>query len=177
MNEFVGKSCCFTGHRKMHQSESTVYKSLYNRLENLIFCHNVLDFYNGGAIGFDTVAALAVINFKKMNPNKNVRLNMVLPCCKEDQTNRWASFQIERYDYIISQADHVMYTSDKYFKGCMKKRNEALVELGHDYCLCYVDERKFKSGASQTLRMARRNGVNIVNLYEPATAIAMSIDF
>lgn len=59
------KTCCFTGHRKIPTNEFyTIYEQTKNQIETLV--QNGYDnFIAGGALGFDTLAATAVINVKK----------------------------------------------------------------------------------------------------------------
>ena len=116
------------------------------------------DFYLGGAVGFDTVAARQVLAFKLSYPD--VRLHLVLPC--RDQTDNWSFMAADMYDYLLSQADSVEYTSERYTKGCMLKRNKRLAELG-DIVIAYLGHGR--SGASQTVRLAEELGRRIYNLY------------
>ena len=46
----------------------------------------------------------------------------------------------------------------------MKKRNARLAELG-DICICYYNEKDFRSGTGQTVRMAEKAGKRIINMY------------
>lgn len=55
-----------------------------------------LYFGAGGALGFDTIAAFAVLKLKKRYPN--IRLILVLPCL--DQTRGWSREDVEIYEDI-----------------------------------------------------------------------------
>lgn len=149
---------CFTGHRQITDFHETT-KKLLELLENLIN-QGVVDFYAGGAVGFDTLCALAVINLKYIHPQ--IRLNLVLPCSNGEQTENWNIQQKETFNKIFAAADSVEYISDCYTKNCMKLRNARLIELS-DGCICYYKEI-YKSGTGQTLRMAQKKGINIYNL-------------
>ena len=48
--------------------------------------------------------------------------------------------------------------------GCMQKRNARLVELS-DICVCYLNEKRSNGGTAQTVRMAKKGGVDVVNLF------------
>ena len=101
------KVCCFTGHRKLNKSK---IEMLETRLENVIeelIRDGVIEFECGGALGFDTLAALSVLKIKKIHPS--VKLVLVLPC--ENQTLKWKNSEIETYEYIKSNADECIYTS------------------------------------------------------------------
>ena len=83
----------------------------------------------GGARGFDTVAAMAVLELKEVYPD--IRLILVFPC--RNQTRGWRETDIQRYEWIKSKADKVVYTSEHYYNGCMQKRNRHLVDYSSDW--------------------------------------------
>ena len=76
-----------------------------------------------GALGFDTLAALAVLELKQQYPQ--IKLILVLPC--RNQTREWKEADIQKYEWIKSKADKVVYTSEHYYNGCMQKRNRHLI--------------------------------------------------
>ena len=104
----------------------------------------------GGALGFDTVAAMAVLDLKKVYPD--IRLILVLPC--RDQTRGWKESDIKKYEWIKSKADKVVYTSEHYYNGCMQKRNRHLVDHS-SLCICYYTGQK--GGTEYTLNYASNN--------------------
>lgn len=130
------KSICFTGHRSVNDKEQAQNR-LIKVLERLIN-NGATDFYTGGAVGFDTLAANAVLQLCKTYPH--IKLHLVLPCCKADQTAKWTAEQIAEYDRILLAADSIEYICEKYYCGCMKARNARLVELAN-CCICYYDEK------------------------------------
>ena len=62
-------SCAFTGHRVLEDKH--LDKALKNEIEGMIK-QGVTTFYNGGAIGFDLLAAETVLKLKKKH--RDVRL-------------------------------------------------------------------------------------------------------
>jgi len=78
----------------------------------------------GGARGFDTIAAQAVLTLREEYPD--IRLILVLPC--KTQAGDWSEGDKITYRRILSQADKVVYTSERYERGCMQKRNRHLVD-------------------------------------------------
>lgn len=79
----------------------------------------VCDFFGaGGALGFDTVAAQTVIRLKVKYPK--IRLILVLPCT--DQAKFWNEDDSREYERIKKLADKTVYTSEKYYNGCMAKK-------------------------------------------------------
>jgi len=77
------QSCCFTGHRNLPRSKlSQIQKLLENEVINLIN-QGVAGFLNGGALGFDMLAAKVVLRLKHQFPQ--ISLTMVLPCRNQDE--------------------------------------------------------------------------------------------
>ncbi|MGN0608767.1 MAG: SLOG family protein [Oscillospiraceae bacterium] len=155
------RSCCFTGHRKIQITENLT-RILSNNLCCLIEEYGVTDFYSGGAVGWDTLCAQTVINLRRKYPQ--IRLHLILPCCEEQQTAAWSGRQKAEYREILAAADSVEFISENYYNGCMKKRNARLVELA-DFCVCYYNEKNSASGTGQTVRMALKKHIILINLY------------
>ena len=57
-----GKICCFTGHRSISESEIVQIPSALGKIIDELYNNGVREFRAGGAIGFDTLAALKVIS-------------------------------------------------------------------------------------------------------------------
>ena len=158
----MSRSACFTGHREISENPKKLSERLYNVLEKLIAEEGITDFYAGGACGFDTIAALDVLKLRSKYPE--VKLHLVLPCSNEEQTRNLTPTQKYDFKSVLSRADSIEYTSERFFKGCMGKRNARLVECAVDYCICYYDEQK-QGGTAQTVRMSEDKGLKVVNLY------------
>jgi len=149
-------TCCFTGHRKLSVSENIIKNRLSELMDSLI--KNGIIYYGaGGALGFDTLAAEVVIGKRHIYPQ--VKLILVLPCA--EQTKGWSSADIDKYNYILSQADKVVYTSQKYYRGCMHKRNRHLVD-NSSHCVCYLEN--YTGGTAYTVDYAEKNGLKIYNM-------------
>lgn len=104
------RTCCFTGHRSIPPGER---RQLARRLEETVlrlYQRGVRYFGAGGALGFDTLAAQAVLNLREECPG--IRLILVLPC--PSQTKGWKPEDTAEYERIKSQADKVVYTSQEY---------------------------------------------------------------
>ena len=95
------KTCCFTGHREIPLSE---YEKIQNALEQTIISlmkKGVCYFGAGGALGFDTMAALTILKLKETYPH--IKLILVFPC--ENQTGKWQQKDIDIYENIKSKVD------------------------------------------------------------------------
>lgn len=153
------KTCCFTGHRNIPSGQ---YQKIFAKTEEMIeslIIKGYLYFGAGGAVGFDTIAAFAVLKLKERYPD--IRLILVLPCLS--QTRGWAQEDIEIYEDIKQKADKVVYTSQEYTRGCMHKRNRHLVD-NSSACISYLTEEK--GGTFYTVNYAKSQGVEVINIAE-----------
>ena len=139
------KTVCFTGHRKIAiEQQMIVADRLHSLIEKLIL-DGFTQFIAGGALGFDTLAALSVLSLKEKYPQ--AKLILALPCVT--QTNGW------------STEDIVVYVSQKYTRGCMFKRNRYLVDHS-SVCVAFLTENK--GGTAYTAEYARQKGLQVINL-------------
>lgn len=158
------RSCCFTGHRKLTGDISRLSQRLYNFIENGIINFELTDFYTGGAVGWDTLAARTILRLREIYPQ--IRLHLVLPCSNEEQTARWTNEQKNEFYRILYLADSVEYTSQNYYKGCMSVRNARLVQYADSRCYCFWDPRNYYSGTAQTIRMALKKHIAVINFFD-----------
>ena len=150
---------CFTGHRKIPPGQAdTLARQLRSTLMRLIE-DGYIYFGAGGALGFDTLAAKAVLDLRAEHPQ--IKLILVLPCLS--QTRGWSARDIEIYDDIKSKADKVVYTSQEYTRGCMHKRNRHLVD-NSSVCICYLTEST--GGTAYTVDYAKTKNLTVINLGE-----------
>ena len=155
--EQINFICCFTGHRHIPTEE---IRNLYRELErvlNILIKSGVTHFRTGGALGFDTLAALTVLDKRREDPS--LTLELCVPC--EDQTAGWSDEDMAIYKYIRSEADKVTVLHEKYVRGCMYERNRYMVDGSH-YCVAYCN--RHRSGSAYTVNYARSKGVKVVDL-------------
>ena len=154
-------TCCFTGHRRVPDEDfSLVSQSLRREILRLIREEGIVRFLSGGALGFDTLAAEAVLEIAADYPN--VSLVIVQPCA--DQARSWNVDDVRRYGEIMRRANEVVTLAPTYRPGCMQARNRYLVE-NSSVCVCYLTERS--GGTAYTVRYAERLGLPVVNLAPP----------
>lgn len=149
----------FTGHRDV--SADMIGRLLRETLDDLINEGSDM-FFTGGAAGFDTIAAETVIDLKIIYPW--ITLTLILPCSPEEQTRGFSCEMKEKYFDIMQAADKIEYISPHYTRSCMKERNQRLIDEA-DICVCWYDESRFASGTGQTVRMAQKKGIDIINLF------------
>ncbi len=150
-------TCCFTGHRAIASEDVISLKTLLRdevarqiSLGRTVFCC-------GGALGFDTLAARAVLEAR--TNNGEVKLLLFLP--HKGQANGWRESDRKVYNEILEAADGVSYACDEYVQGCMFTRNRRLCDAS-SVCIAFLDHGS--GGTFYTVKYARQNGLEIVNL-------------
>lgn len=156
---YKDQTCCFFGHRRLPEEKiEQIVIRLDREIENLIN-QGVTDFISGGGLGFDLLAASLIIAKKEMG--KKIRLIFALSC--KDQDKFWSDEQRRLYHSLLGEADEIIYISEEYTDGCMKKRNRYLVD-NSAYCIC-AWLHPFSS-TDQTIKYARQKGVKVISLAE-----------
>lgn len=147
----AGTACCFSGHRFIKNSDlELIKKNLIEIIKNL-YAEGFRVFLSGGAIGFDTMAAEAVISLR--NQLEDIRLVMALPCRNQDI--KWTAGQKRLYNKVLSLADEVIYVSESYTAGCMHKRNRFMVDSS-SAVVTYITH--MGGGTAYTLNYALNTG-------------------
>ena len=149
----------FTGHRSIDAKTQDQIAFVLDYLLKTMVNMGVTTFYAGGALGFDTLAAQAVLRLKDSFPH--IKLMLVLPCKK--QTRFWNPEDIEVYDYILNKADGVEYIANNYTSTCMHERNDRLVELG-DIGVAYLEYSG--GGTAYTVNRALNQDKEIINVFD-----------
>lgn len=148
---------CFTGHREIADGHYYRVMFLLRQLVEEKIKEGYSVFCAGGALGFDTLAALTVLRMK--DRYKNVRLHLYLPC--KNQSEKWQGSDKETYNKIIREADKVEYISETYTPFCMAERNRALVD-NSSFCIAYCTQPK--GGTAYTISYAMDNDVEVINI-------------
>ncbi|NBI65999.1 DUF1273 family protein [Pseudoflavonifractor sp. 60] len=124
---------------------------------NYLYSNNVRTFLTGGAIGFDALAAKAVLKCRESR--SDIRLIVVMPC--QDQTKGWGQSDIDAHELINRLADGAICPSERYYSGCMHQRNRILVD-NSSTCICYLTQTE--GGTAYTVNYARVKGLSVFNL-------------
>lgn len=153
----MSKTVCFSGHRQIPDHViPTLHTLLLQAVEKQIQDGATI-FRAGGAVGFDTIAALTVLSLRRRYPH--IRLELILPC--PTQASSWSAEERGLYEQIIGQADSYRYVSQGYYKGVYQVRNRALIE-GADTCIAYL--RTSTGGTAFTVAGALAKGLQVINL-------------
>lgn len=161
--------CCFTGHRNLTESDMhTAYDAVMSLIPRLVE-RGILRFYSGGAVGFDSIAAIAVLNSKVRFPE--LELILALPC--RDHSKKWSTANSVMFEKISEKADCTVYVNEEYCPGCMDMRNKYMVDRSA-VCVCWLTEGH--GGTYKTVRYAEKKGLEMINL-APGGGSQLGFDF
>lgn len=155
-------TCCFSGHRDIRETDYTKIKERLSAVVDELIRKGVHRFESGGAFGFDTLAAMIILEKKKQF--SNIYLKMVYPC--KNQTRFWSEEQKQEYEYIKKNCDEYIYVTEAYCKGCMHQRNRYMVEES-SFCVCYLTNTK--GGTAYTIDYALKRGLAVINIAKAAS--------
>ena len=150
------KTACFSGHRiiSLEKLERVTQKTA--EAIQLLYASGVRTFKAGGALGYDTLAALTVLEFRKHHPDVRLVLELISP----DQANSWNKEDKSTFELIKMLSDEIRYAADEYTTAAIFKRNRNLVdECSH--CVCYLT--KSSGGTAYTVKYAKSLSLEIIN--------------
>ena len=161
------RGCCFTGHRPNALPDAgneqkpgmRALSELLTRAVERAVSDGFTEFYAGGALGFDTLAAEAVLNLRQQD--STVSLHLALPGL--DQAEGWNAEQLQRYERILAGSSEIWYSAERCSPASMQKRNRYLVDHA-SRCIAYL--RRMKGGTLYTVNYALDSGVEVDNLAE-----------
>ncbi len=151
------KTAMFSGHRNIPGKCINKIETLAKEIIVSLINKGVIYYGNGGARGFDLLAAKCVLDLKLIYPQ--IKLIMVLPCI--EQTTGWEINDIVDYRNVLNNSDKIVYVNEKYSKRCMLDRNDHLVN-NSAYCIAYLTNNK--SGTAYTVNRAKSQGLEIYNI-------------
>ncbi|MBQ9086705.1 MAG: DUF1273 family protein [Clostridia bacterium] len=150
-------TCCFTGHRRIPYPHRALLPKLIDGMLDTLISRQVTIFRTGGAMGFDTMVALKILEKREQYPH--IRLELILPC--RDQASRWDAYNQKAYAYVLARADSVICLHDRYTSGCMLERNRRMVQ-GSQFCIGYCNTPG--GGSAYTLEYAKSHGLRVINI-------------
>ncbi|EFS33549.2 SLOG family protein [Bacteroides sp. D2] len=153
------QSVAFTGHRTIPVPLQGEVRRRLKAAVSLAYANGNRRFLCGMAIGFDSLAAEAVLSLKEDLPN--IRLVAVVPF--SGQACRWSAIERKRYHQLLSQADEVVVLSVNYYPGCLLRRNDYLLEHTHQV-IAYFNGQP-KGGTYYTCKKAKLCGMKVENLF------------
>lgn len=151
------KTCCFTGHRRVPIAGMPAILSRTEALIRQMVQKGVTDFYTGGALGYDTLAAKLLFDLRDME-FPHIRVILVYPF--DGYTNRWTDTQIQEHEKMLPRYDKIVNLSQEASRNAYLQRDRYLVDCS-GYCICYCT-RKF-GGTAYTVRYALQQGLKVTN--------------
>lgn len=164
----VAEVCCFTGHRDISYAHMEEVLSRLTEAVDRLYRKGIHTFLVGGARGFDTLAAIQLINLRR-HLYPQLKLVLVRPC--PGQSDRWLPREKVLYDTIRREADLDILLSDHYYNGCMQARNAFMVDHSC-HLLAYVT--RSTGGSYQTVNLARKKGISMENLAPHSVALPLA---
>ena len=128
-------SVCFSGHRNVPFAGRSDLKQRLKSEITKAYADGFRCFYCGMAMGFDLLAAEAALSLQAQ----------------------------AKYDAILRIVDDVVVLSERYFNGCLLKRNDYMVS--HSSRLIAYQDGTDKGGTFYTVKKAGQNGLEVVNLH------------
>lgn len=148
----IETTCAFTGHRVITDPIDPIF--LESCVQGLID-KGFDTFLCGMARGFDLLAGGTVARLKGKNPH--VKLVACIPCPEQDKY--FTAEEKEKYKEVLSACDEVKLVSDKFYRGCMLKRDRYMV----DNCsLLFGYGRSKKGGTHYTITYAQSKKKKVI---------------
>ncbi len=153
------KTVCFTGHRNIPENLRPVIAELLSEILPGLYARGARVFKTGGALGFDTMAAHAVIDLKTATKDPEIKLCLCLAA--PDQSKYFSKYDSIIFDMILHSSDTVSYACENTTTQSYLARNRQLIK-GSDVCVAYCTEQR--GGSYYTCKQALINGVEFINL-------------
>lgn len=155
------KTVAFSGHRtsKIDIGTADLCSNIFYTIRDLYENHGYDTFISGMAIGFDTLAALAVLDLQVIHPD--VKLVAAVPFMGQEL--RYSCDDKETYSEILAQCNEVCLLSDYYHAGVYHRRNDFMV-ANCSTLVCYFNGSE--GGTKYTVEKAEREGRRVINLYQ-----------
>ncbi len=130
--------------------------------EAILECYNkgYRKFITGMAMGFDMLAAEAVVKFRATH--WDVELEAAIPF--PGQPERFSREDKMRYANLLNSADTQTIVSGFYHSGCFHRRNDYMINNA-SMMIAYWDGKP-SGGTYYTYSVAQRRGLTMVNLME-----------
>lgn len=160
----ISTTVCFTGHRPQKlpwgfNEDNESCRRLKRQLEKEIVA--AIDdgfdtFITGMALGTDIWCGEIAAELKE---RYDIMLVAAVP--HKGQESRWTEEYKRRYRELLGKADEIKVLRDRYTEGCMRERNEFMVDSS-SLIIAVFDGSA--GGTAETLRYAHRQGKGIVLL-------------
>ena len=148
---------CFTGHRPEKLPAGNELRILLSLLYREIECavaEGADTFYTGLSQGIDLWAADIVLFFRLKHPE----LKLIAACPFPAFDKKLTGEALYHFRTVLHAADEVVQVSPHYHSGAFRQRNQYMVSHSRRLIAVLTD---MQSGSGQTLRMAKRAGLEL----------------
>ena len=152
-------SVCFSEHRSVPFAKRRELKQCLKSEIATAYAAAYRYFYCGLAMGFHLLAAAAALSLQC--ELHDLQVIAVLPFPAQSHPRRKEAQA--KYDAILRIVDDVVVLSERYYNGCLLRRNDYMVNRS-SRLIAYFDGNP-KGGTFYTVREAKRQGLDIVNLH------------
>lgn len=150
--------CCFTGHRNIRKNEEIEIRNKVMKQILSLIDQGVDIFYVGGAIGFDMLAAEALLDLRDKE-NAKIKIISVLPF--PEWREGWAENEKMRQDSIMEKSNEILYVNKEGSREAYLSRDRKMVDES-DYCIAYCTRRS--GGTAYTIRYAMKKDLQVFNM-------------
>ena len=154
------KTVAFTGHRTI---DGITEAEMSRRLDKAViesYRQGYRRFITGMAVGFDMLAAEAVVRLRAVHPDIHLEAAIPFP----GQPERFGFGDRQRYVHLLSVADSRTTISGYYHSGCFHRRNDYMINNASKLIACF--NGKPSGGTYYTYTEALHRGLSVVNLLE-----------
>ena len=156
MHDFRPQTCCFTGHRDIPDDEvQKIRIRMFYRFQELVE-RGYLYFGVGGALGFDTMAAEFLLEYRRSH--RQIKIIEVLPF--KEYRNRWTPEQQHDAEMRDRLMDKIVYCCNEPSKEAYLVRDRHLVDCS-SACISYCN--RATGGTAYTVRYALQQGIPVLN--------------
>ncbi len=154
-NTLKSQTACFTGHRNIENLNSSQLTAAIIKIVRELVEMGIYRFYSGGAVGFDLVAASAIISLKNEIPH--LKLIFALPF--KNHFTRWSQKDKILFSKLSAFADEIVYVTDSKVKFAPILRNRYMIDRS-SVCIYYL--RRKTGGTHHTVQYAKRKGLSLI---------------
>ena len=154
------KTVAFSGHRtsKIDIGTAHLCTQIFHTIRDLYEKYGYDTFISGMSIGFDTLAALAVLDLQAIYPD--VKLVAAVPFMGHELN--YSCEDKETYDEIVAQCTDIMIVSECFSYSAYFERNDYMLS-NCSTLVCYFNGSA--GSAKYTVEKAHQEGLHVINLY------------
>ncbi len=156
------QTCCYaTGHRDMPRGRKSIIQARVRETVMGLVREGVIHFVAGGAEGFDTWFACAVLETRRILPQ--ITLTLMLP--EKEYRSRGGQEDEAMRRMVRLLADEVLVIPNRGRENALD-RDDAMIDAGA-ICVAYLRDNVItgRGGTSYTVRHSVNRGRKIINLW------------